>query len=359
MTPDPETEKLLEEILVDASGEDEQLWAFLNALEEEVPLPAQGTIIGEPVTVTKIDYDGNQQRGLRATCKKLDGKTYEVGLAEVEFPEGSTAAPYVKAYRQWLGIPAPKQSRRAEYGEKIKQTKALVGEIDLTKSLDLIVLGIKQQEAARCRLLGKDKELTLRSPGAWELIPGEIVTVMPKKHWSFAGHPYLAADITGTRFDPAALELTPLKLKDEGLWDPKEEYWGEEDEPLDDWEKEIIARGPRPQYEMEQILPGLKPEDYANGSQRGRPQRRMIRHGQGRPGSVGILPQHGDMLPLMEQSEAQGLKRLHNTAFRSINRKPAHDAARAVSATKASITGESSSARASLPNVSQWNRIAE
>jgi hypothetical protein len=261
MEPDDRTDRLLEDILVDAYGEDEQLWAFLNAFEEEVPLPAEGTVIGETVSVTKIDYDGNQQRGLRATCKKPDGKTYQVGLAEVEFPEGSTAAPYVNAYRQWLGIPAPKKFRRAEYREKIKQTKALVGEIDLTTSQDLIVLGIKKQEAARCRLLGKDKELTLRSPGAWELVLGEIVTVMPKKHWSFAGHPYLAADITGTRFDLAALGLTPLKLKDEGMWDPKNDYWGEEDEPLDDWEKEIIARGPRPEYVLENVIPG-RPEDF-------------------------------------------------------------------------------------------------
>ena len=121
-------------------------------------------------------------------------------------------------------------SRRAEYREKTKQTKAGVGEIDLSKPLDLIVLGIKKQEAARCRLLGNDKELTLRSPGAWKLVPGEIVTVMPKKHWSYAGHPYLSGDITGSRFDLAALDLTPLKLKDEGMWDPKDEYWGEEDE---------------------------------------------------------------------------------------------------------------------------------
>jgi len=85
---------------------------------------------------------------------------------------------------------------------------------------------------------------------------------MPKKHWSYAGHPYLSADITGTRFDLAALNLTPLKLTDEGIWDPKDEYWGEEDDPLPEWAKEIIARGPRPQYEMEQIVPGVKPEDF-------------------------------------------------------------------------------------------------
>ena len=39
-----------------------------------------GTVIGETVQVTKIDYDGNPQRGLRTTCKKADGKAYEIAL---------------------------------------------------------------------------------------------------------------------------------------------------------------------------------------------------------------------------------------------------------------------------------------
>ena len=39
MASDKATEKLLEEILVDAYGEDEQLWAFRQAFEDEVPLP--------------------------------------------------------------------------------------------------------------------------------------------------------------------------------------------------------------------------------------------------------------------------------------------------------------------------------
>ena len=61
MYPDKATERLLEEILVDAYGEDEQLWAFRQAFEDEVPLPAEGSIIGETVLVNKIDYDGNTQ----------------------------------------------------------------------------------------------------------------------------------------------------------------------------------------------------------------------------------------------------------------------------------------------------------
>jgi len=261
MKPDKATEKLLEEILVDAYGEDEQLWAFRQVIEDAVPFPAEGKVIGETVQVTKIDCNGNTQRGLRATCRKADGKAYEVDFADMEFLDDSKAAPYLKAYRQWLGLPQPKKSRRAEYRKKIRQTKAGVGEIDISRPLDLIVLGVKKRETARCRLVGADKELTLRSANVWEVVPGEIVTVDPRKHWSYAGHPYLSGDITATRFDLAALDLTPLKLTEQGMWDPDDEYWGEEDEPIEDWAKEIIARGPRPEYEMEQVLPG-KPEDF-------------------------------------------------------------------------------------------------
>lgn len=255
------TDKLIEEIIVDAYGEDEQLWAFRQVIEDEVSLPAEGTVIGETVQVTKIDYDGNPQRGLRVSCRKPGGKAYEVALEDVEFPADSKAAPYIAAYRKWLGVPQPAKSRRAEYREKIKQTKVQVGEIDIDKPVDLIVMGIRKQEMARCRLLEAEKEITLRSAGVWGIVPGEIATVMPRKHWSFAGHPYLAGDVTATRFDLAALNLTPLNLAEQGQWDPDNEYWGDDEEPLDDWEKEIIARGPRPEYKLENIIPG-RPEDF-------------------------------------------------------------------------------------------------
>jgi tetratricopeptide (TPR) repeat protein len=56
--------------------------------------------------------------------------------------------------------------------------------------------------------------------------------------------------------------LVPLKLKAQDEWDPAEEYWGEKGEPIEAWAKPIIKRGPRPMYEMEQILPGTDPEDF-------------------------------------------------------------------------------------------------
>jgi tetratricopeptide (TPR) repeat protein len=56
--------------------------------------------------------------------------------------------------------------------------------------------------------------------------------------------------------------LVPLKLQGKGEWDPDEEYWGEAGQPIEPWAKPIIKRGPRPMYEMEQILPGADPEDF-------------------------------------------------------------------------------------------------
>jgi tetratricopeptide (TPR) repeat protein len=56
--------------------------------------------------------------------------------------------------------------------------------------------------------------------------------------------------------------LVPLKLQEKGEWDPAEEYWGEEGEPIEAWATPIIKRGPRPMYEMEQILPGVDREDF-------------------------------------------------------------------------------------------------
>jgi len=36
---------------------------------------------------------------------------------------------------------------------------------------------------------------------------------------------------------------------------------GEEDEPIEEWAKPMIARGPRPEFEMEQVLPGADADD--------------------------------------------------------------------------------------------------
>lgn len=73
--------------------------------------------------------------------------------------------------------------------------------------------------------------------------------------------PSLSGDIESARLDVTALGLVPLKLEDHGAWDPREQYWGEDDEPIEEWATPIIARGPRQAFEMEQVLPGADPDD--------------------------------------------------------------------------------------------------
>jgi tetratricopeptide (TPR) repeat protein len=95
----------------------------------------------------------------------------------------------------------------------------------------------------------------------WDVVPGETVTVRPRRRWRYGRSQYLSGDIVSTRLDVTTLGLTPLRLEPTGTWDPAKEYWGEEGEQLEEWAVTIIAHGPRPEFEMEQILPGADPDD--------------------------------------------------------------------------------------------------
>jgi hypothetical protein len=75
--------ELIEEILVDAYGEQEQLWALRQAFEDNVALPADGSVVGGPVQVIAFDYDGNERRGLTAKRRGADGREHVVAAADV------------------------------------------------------------------------------------------------------------------------------------------------------------------------------------------------------------------------------------------------------------------------------------
>jgi len=152
-------------------------------------------------------------------------------------------------------------TRRYTGGDIPDPPKATLEELDLSGPIELVALAVKER-AVSCRLLGSDRVVTLRATGLWDVVPGEIATVRPSKRWRFGGHPYLSGEIEGTRLDVAALGLAPLRLEERGVWDPAEEDWGEEDEPIEDWAQRLVARGPRPQFEMERLTPGEDPEDY-------------------------------------------------------------------------------------------------
>jgi len=252
-------DEMIEGITVDAYGDDEKLWAFRQVFSDNVKLPADGFVIGEPVSVIEVDYDGNERRGLTARCRRENGSEHVVAVSEVVFPPASAGAMHIAAYRRWLNLDPYPAEMQNPYRRR-RQHKATDDDLDLGKPVELVALSIRETNA-RCRLLGGDRVITLRASCLWNAVPGAIVTVKPRKQWRYAGHPYLSGEIQSTRIDVEALDLAPLGLENMGLWDPKEEYWGEEDEPIEEWAKPIIARGSRPMFEMEQVLPGEDPDD--------------------------------------------------------------------------------------------------
>ena len=250
-----ELDGLIEKITTDANDEGEQLWAFRQAFEDNAAVPCAATVAGAPVEVLQFDYDGNHRRGLTAQCRGADGRKHVVAASELIIPLETQAGQLLAAYRKWMGVePFLAGSRGAA------RRKSAVATQDVGGLVELVVLSVKQN-AVRCRPLGRDDTITLRAARLWDVAPGEIAVVRTAKHWIYGGNPYLSGTIESTRLDVKALGLTPLRLEPQGTWNPSEHYWGEPRDPIENWAKPIIARGPRPRYEMEQVLPGWDPDD--------------------------------------------------------------------------------------------------
>lgn len=248
-----ELDALIEEITTDSSGEDGDLWAFRQHFEDNVRVPCDAALAGEPVTVLRFDYGGNRRRGLTARVARADGSKHIIAAADLTAPPASAADSCLAAYRKWMGLrPYPPAASNLS---KPKQPAIAAGAVELA------VLSLSQK-SARCRLLDGGSRITLRATRLWELVPGHIATVMPFKQWNYAGHPYLSGTIAGVRIDVSALGMQPLALRPHGVWDPREHEWGERNEPSEDWEIEIATRGPRPAYEMEQVLPGMDSDGF-------------------------------------------------------------------------------------------------
>lgn len=158
-----------------------------------------------------------------------------------------------------LGRPSPAAPRAATAKPRPSAPGSAAGE-PANGRLELVALSVKDS-AVRCRTLRTGQAITFRTSDTWDVVPGDIVLVRPRKQWRYARHDYVSGDIVSMRLDVQALGLVPLGLEPVGVWDPAEEYWGEEHVAIEEWARPIIARGPRPQFEMEQILPGADPDD--------------------------------------------------------------------------------------------------
>ena len=78
--------------------------AYLSVLSafKDVVSADEAKAIGETVEFVKIDFDGDERRGLTATVRRR-GRTWKVGLLDVAFPKEAEAARYLAAYRKWQG----------------------------------------------------------------------------------------------------------------------------------------------------------------------------------------------------------------------------------------------------------------
>src|SRR5713101_7153278 len=103
---DDEIKALLDEILVDAYGDSEQLTSFEVAFEESGRFPFTARIVGATVEVLKIEYEGDERRGLTAVCRR-DGEKHRVSLADLTpGPVTLEMSRLLAAYRRWSGLPA-------------------------------------------------------------------------------------------------------------------------------------------------------------------------------------------------------------------------------------------------------------
>ena len=146
-------DRLIEETITDAYGDDEQLWAFHSALEDGIELPCDAFVIGEPVSVVEFDYDGNLRRGLVARCRREDGSEYTVSASEVVLAEQSKGGHLIAAYRKWSGL-APWPEQAAPHPRRKRRHKVAATDLDSSGPIELAVLSVKEK-AARCRGRGR------------------------------------------------------------------------------------------------------------------------------------------------------------------------------------------------------------
>src|SRR3954465_9864244 len=102
MTAAADLDALIEELTVDAYGDEEQLAGFLVGAEEALVRGERATVVGLAVEVMGVDCGPDVRTGLIARVRG-EGTRYEVTLADLTFAAGSALGVIVAAYRRWQG----------------------------------------------------------------------------------------------------------------------------------------------------------------------------------------------------------------------------------------------------------------
>ncbi len=256
--PPEDLDGFLERILQGARDEDGRFRAFMKALNHHLALPCRGWVMDHEVRIVALRYKGQPRRGIVAVVSD-DAKLHPVSLADVRPDPSARGALHLTAYRAWMGLP-PSHHLIDWAASKALLRPALPGRAEQdggapAATLDLVVLSV-QEDSAECRDLKGIQRISLRLPGGCDLVPGEVVTIKPHHAWVQDDRHFLRGEVIERQIDARLLDLTPLELWSRGHWDPSEGYWGAPGQPIDPCYVPILQAGPRPSYEMDQLLPG-------------------------------------------------------------------------------------------------------
>jgi hypothetical protein len=97
--PDSKLDRMIEEAIIDAYGDSEQITGFYTMLEDNLAVPFQTEILGIEVTVDGIDMTDDDQ--IVAVCVR--GKSRQrVPILELPLPDPPPkGAEWIEAYRRW------------------------------------------------------------------------------------------------------------------------------------------------------------------------------------------------------------------------------------------------------------------
>ncbi|MBN1417195.1 MAG: cytoplasmic protein [Planctomycetes bacterium] len=241
-----EIDALIARITAETGDDDGSLRAFLDALRDRLPLPADAHVLDEPVAVIRLAYGGNPRQGILAVCKR-GAIERAISLSDIALPRSSPAALHVAAYRKWCGLDPWPEADAPSLSPVRRGPKAAPEDVTPGERIDLVLLAQKTG-SLRCRILGASRVITLRVSADAFLVPGEIVSFLPRKYWFHNRHPYASGEILDHRIDVPALGLVPLELRPLEEWDPHDEQWEDE---IPTCLERILAAGPRPSFALE------------------------------------------------------------------------------------------------------------
>jgi Calcium binding len=92
-------EKLIDEAVVDAYGEEEQVGGFFTMMEEHLALPFSATILGVDVVVEKVDMIRSGR--IVAICRRNKIRQ-KIEILDLPLPTPAPAgAEWIAAYHHW------------------------------------------------------------------------------------------------------------------------------------------------------------------------------------------------------------------------------------------------------------------